>query len=270
MEKECIEKTGKDVIGVIPAAGQATRLAPLPFSKELFPIGFGNEGTQKHARPKAACIYLLEKFRRAGIRKAFIVLRSGKWDIPAYLGDGTLIDMQLAYLMMGLPHGAPYSVDQAYPFVKNATIALGFPDILFSSMDVFSRLLEKLSNSNADVVLGVFPADRPDKVDMVEMNQQGQVKNIVIKPDHTSLRYTWGTVVWSPIFTEFMHIYLANRSITSSELSELFIGDVILAAIEAGLRIEAVQVSDQPYIDIGTPDDLVRAIQLFTTPPISP
>jgi glucose-1-phosphate thymidylyltransferase len=269
MEKEQIKKTDRDVIGMIPAAGQAARLAPLPFSKELFPIGLGQVGTEKHTRPKPACIYLLEKFRWAGINKAFIILRSGKWDIPAYLGDGTLVDMHLAYLMMGLPHGAPYSVDQAYPYVKNATIALGFPDILFSSTDVYSHLLEKLFNSKADVVLGVFPADRSDKVDMVDMNQQGGVKNIVIKPSHTTLRYTWGTAVWSPIFTEFLHSYLANRSHGSSELSELHIGDVILAAIETGLQVEALQVSEKPFIDVGTPDDLVRAIQLFTTPPVS-
>ena len=29
----------KDVIGLIPAAGRATRLGHLPFSKELLPIG---------------------------------------------------------------------------------------------------------------------------------------------------------------------------------------------------------------------------------------
>ena len=30
----------EDVVGLIPASGQATRIAPLPCSKELFPIGF--------------------------------------------------------------------------------------------------------------------------------------------------------------------------------------------------------------------------------------
>ena len=32
--------TPQDLIGLIPAAGKATRIAPLPGSKELFPVGF--------------------------------------------------------------------------------------------------------------------------------------------------------------------------------------------------------------------------------------
>ena len=32
----------REIIGVIPAAGRATRLGPLPCSKELFPVGFQN------------------------------------------------------------------------------------------------------------------------------------------------------------------------------------------------------------------------------------
>jgi glucose-1-phosphate thymidylyltransferase len=38
-------------------------------------------------------------------------------------------------------------------------------------------------------------------------------------------------------------------------------GDVIQAAIGEGLRVEAVHVSDEPFLDIGTPDDLIRAVK---------
>ena len=76
-------------------------LAPLPFSKELYPIGWrrGADGNQQ--RPKVACHYLLEKMRRAEITKAYIVIREGKWDIPAYLRDGSMLDMHLGYFVVG-------------------------------------------------------------------------------------------------------------------------------------------------------------------------
>ncbi len=48
--------TQREIIGLIPAAGQATRLAPLPCSKELYPIGLERGG----ARPKVVCEYLLD------------------------------------------------------------------------------------------------------------------------------------------------------------------------------------------------------------------
>ena len=82
-------------------------------------------------RPKVVSHYLLEKMRLAGVSKAFVVLRDGKWDIPAYFGDGGMLDMNLAYLMMKLPYGAPYTADQAYPFLQHSLVAFGFPDILF-------------------------------------------------------------------------------------------------------------------------------------------
>ena len=60
----------REVIGLIPAAGQATRLSPLPCSKELFPIGFGASKTGHNLVPKVVCQHLLEKMRLAGITKA--------------------------------------------------------------------------------------------------------------------------------------------------------------------------------------------------------
>ena len=163
----------EEVIGLLPAAGQAKRIAPLPVSKELYPIGFRFVEENHSLRPKAVCHYLLEKMQLAGIAKAYIILRSGKWDIPAYLGDGAMLNMHLGYLIMGLPFGVPYTLDQAYPFVQKALVALGFPDILFQPDDVFVRLLARLRASEADVVLGLFPTDQSQKAGMVDFDAGG-------------------------------------------------------------------------------------------------
>jgi glucose-1-phosphate thymidylyltransferase len=248
---------------LIPAGGQATRIAPLPCSKELYPVGFSSMNSEQEMRPKVACHYLIEKMWLAGIKKIFIVLREGKWDIPAYFRDGAALDVHLAYLIMNLPFGAPYTLDQAYPFVQDALIALGFPDILFSPEDAFIQLLASQSSSKADVVLGLFPADQPGKVDMVDSDSDGKVCRIVIKPRQTQLRHTWGIAVWTPVFTHFMHEYLAAARKSAPHKPELFVGDIVQAAIGDGLRVEAVYVSDEPFLDIGTPEDLIRAVRLL-------
>jgi glucose-1-phosphate thymidylyltransferase len=253
----------QEVIGLIPAAGQANRLSPLPCSKELFPIGFETIDRDHNLIPKVVCHYLLEKMRLAGIANAYIVIREGKWDIPAYLGDGSMLAMNLAYLMMGLPFGVPYTIDQAYSFVKDKIIALGFPDIIFESNEAFTQVLHKLESTNADVVVGIFPADLPHKVDMLELGNDCQIKRFVIKPQKTHLRYTWGLAVWTPVFTRFMHEYLVTTRDSAENTPELFIGDVIQAAINDGLQVEGVKVSDEPYVDIGTGDDLLRVIKCF-------
>ena len=82
---------GREVVGLIPAAGRATRIAQLPCSKEVYPVGFKTGGEGNTPVPKVVCHYLLEKMRLAGVTRAFIVLREGKWDIPAHLGNGTVI-----------------------------------------------------------------------------------------------------------------------------------------------------------------------------------
>jgi glucose-1-phosphate thymidylyltransferase len=263
-----------EVIGLIPAAGQATRIAPLPCSKELFPIGFHSSGEAQDRRPKAVSQYLLEAMRSAGVCKVFLVLRAGKWDIPAYYGDGAQMGMNLAYLLMGHPFGTPYTLNQAYPFVQDKVVALGFPDIIIQPEDVFTPLFDRLTSSQAEVVLGLFPTDRPQKVDMVELDKQGQIHSIVIKPLETTLRYTWLTAVWTPIFTQFMHDFLIASQPEDNpqqllgdkhkNIRELFVGDVIQAAIEQGLRVEGVPFPDGSYLDIGTPDDLAKAISIYT------
>ena len=255
------------VVGLIPAGGQASRIMPLPCSKELFPVGFVQFDDKADIRPKTACHYVLERMRWAGIQTAFIVLRRGKWDIPAYFGDGSLIDMHLGYLMVEVTSGVPYTLDQAYPFVRNARVALGFGDILFESKDAFARVLARQASTGADVVLGLFPADRPEKVDMVDVDDSGKVRALTIKPQLTNLRYTWGLAVWTPTFSDFLHATAAVSQSNAPGQPELFVGDVIQAAMNKGLHVDSVQVSDRPYVDIGTADDLARAVRSFGQQP---
>ncbi len=259
-----------DLIGIIPAGGLATRIAPLPCSKELYPVGFRRSDKEDGLSPKVVCTYLLEKISLAGVTKTYIVLRNGKWDIPAYLGDGEALDMHLAYLMMRLPFGAPYTIDQAYPFVKDALVVFGFPDIIFQPDNAFVRLRERQTNTNADIVLGVFPVDKPQKWDMVDIYEDGRIKQVLIKPIKTDLQYAWIIAIWMPSFTHFMHKYLASTLEKEEEdtnennilkQGELFVGDVIQAAIENGMHVEGVLFSNSTCLDIGTPEDLVKAVR---------
>lgn len=265
-----------EVVGLLPAAGKGTRIAPLPFSKELYPVGFRfvDDGVQRSLRPKVVCHYLLERMRLAGVTKVYIVLRNGKWDIPAYFGDGAIVDMHLAYLTLHLSWGQPYTLDQAYPFVRDARVAFGLPDILFQPDDAFVQLLARQIETKADVVLGLFPAHQRQQFDMVDVDHVGRVRSIQRNPRHTHLRYTWIIAAWTPVFTRFMHEHLAagqkrhdraNATYNGQGHDELFIGDVMQAAIPHGLQVEAVEFPDGTYLDIGTPGDLVKATRSIGT-----
>ncbi|MGD1952428.1 MAG: NDP-sugar synthase [Leptolyngbyaceae cyanobacterium] len=269
--------TPQKIIGLLPAAGQGSRISPLPMSKELFPIGF-QPLAGKGMRPKAACQYLLEAMGQAGVQETFLILRPGKWDIPAYLGDGSQLNMRLAYLTVHVPFGVPFSLDQAYPFVKDAIVVMGFPDILFNPTHAYTQLVERLTTTQADVVLGLFPTDQPDKVGLVDFNQNGLVSGIYEKSQLTHLRYMWAIAVWRPRFTEFLHqVVEAKRKTLIGEISpvllkafpeytEMPIGDVIVDAIANNLRVDAIPFETGHYLDIGTPENLINAVYHYGQP----
>jgi glucose-1-phosphate thymidylyltransferase len=252
-----------EVIGILPAGGGATRISPLPCSKEILPAGLRATQDGHGVRPKVVSHYLLEKMYRAGIRKAYIVLREGKWDIPTYYNDGAaLLDMHLAYLMMRWPYGPPFTVDQAYAFVRHAIVAFGFPDILFEPRDAFVHLLKRQAATGADVVLGVCPNQPVDTSnDRLDIDPHGRVRRIAVKSQTSDLQFTWIMAVWTPVFTEFMHTHLAavlNRGELNNLKREMIMGDVIAPALESGLHVNTVQFHDARYLDLGTPEGLAR------------
>lgn len=265
-----MKQTYHEVIGVVPAGGKASRVAPLPCSKELYPVGFHPIGEGYSLRPKVVSQFVLENMRRAKIKKAYIILREGKWDIPAYFGDGKSLSMNLAYLMMGLPFGVPYTLDQAYPFVQDALVALGFPDMIVEPDDAFVRLLARREELKADIVLGLFPALQPQKTDMVELDENERVRAIRIKPAQTQLRYAWEMAIWTPVFTRFMHDFVSsgrergghNSGMGLDGGNELHVADVIQAAIDGGMNAEAVVFEHGSCLDIGTPEDMLKAVRL--------
>ena len=257
------------IVGLVPMAGRGQRIAPVPCSKELFPVGFRRDSPSGELRPKAVCHHLFEKFRRAGVMRAYAIIRTGKWDIPAYFVDGQMLDMNLAYLVITHSLGPPDTLDRAYPFVHQDLVAFGFPDIQFGPDDVFERLANSLRETAADIVLGLYPALDVRTMDMVEIDGEGRVRSLVLKPLETHLRYTWTCAVWTPAFTEFMHAFVASeRSRPASSETyrgidrwDLPVGAVIKAAIECGMRAYGVPFDCESYLDVGTPDHLVEAVR---------
>ncbi|WP_162425898.1 nucleotidyltransferase family protein [Pontibacter pudoricolor] len=251
----------RKIAGIIPAAGLGSRLGQMPCSKELYPLGFKSDGTSK-----VASEYLLELMQQGGAGQVYFILRNGKWDIPGYFGDGSNYSISFAYLLMNRPYGTPFSVDQACSFVRDKTIVFGFPDIIVEPQNVFTQLLARQAETDATIVLGLFEVAYPHKWDMVEADNAGNVKTIVPKPESSDLTMAWCMAVWTPEFTEFMHQYLQQieQKFIVGELKELPMGAVIQAAIDNGMTVQSVCFSGGSCLDIGTPEDLKKAIKRFT------
>jgi glucose-1-phosphate thymidylyltransferase len=255
----------REIVGVIPAGGQATRLAHLPCSKELFPIGWHVDNND-NVKPKVVSQYLLEKYKAAGIKKCYLILRKGKWDIPQYYGDGEVVDMDIAYLMMNLPHGHPFTLDQAFPFTQNNLVAFGYPDILFSPDDGFTQLVRKQTETNADVVLGIFPIRKDQRwTDILAFDNAGKIKTVSLgDPSKATQRIGWSIALWTPKFSAFMHDFLGSainsNRLTAPNGKEYTMNHVFQAALDNGMAVDYVTFQSGYVHDVGTPDDLFSAL----------
>lgn len=253
---------GEEAIGVIPAAGKGTRLAPFPGDKELFPLGYEDVrvGNEIQRRPKVVSEYLIESMAQAGVKKIIIILGEGKDKIMSYYGDGRRFGMDIAYLFQERLLGMPFALNMARRWFKDRVVLFGMPDTVIEPSDVFEQLLNNYFNWGADLILGVFPTDTPSKFGMVELDQDDRVILSVDKPRETSLRYMWGVACWSETFGDLMDTYLRE---VSPPAREIVLGEIFQEAIERGVNVRALRFDEGSYLDIGTPDDLIAALERF-------
>ena len=250
------------IVALIPAAGKGSRLAPFPCPKELFPVGYQDiEINGEHQkRPKVVSQYLVENLVRAGTDKILIILGDGKADIMSYYGDGARFGADIAYLFQEQLHGMPGALALARPWVEDSTVLFGMPDTIIEPKNVFRKLLAHHHQTSADLSLGLFRTDTPEKFGMVECDSDGTVLGTIDKPENTQLTLMWGCACWSFRFTELLTDYVAS---VAYEGKEAVLGDVFNRAIENGLAVQGCTFDDGQYIDIGTTNELDLALKRF-------
>lgn len=251
----------RNVIGIIPAAGQGRRLYPFPCPKELFPVGYGDfvvDG-RRVKRPKVVSQYLVDQMVEAGAERLFIVIGDGKHDICRYYGSGETFGVDIAYLYQTRLAGMPYAIDLAQPWIGDATILFGMPDTIIEPRDAYRRLLEFYRRTDAELAIGLFATSTPSKFGMVRVRENGDVVETVDKPAQTDLRHMWGNACWGKRFTDLIRAHLARGPFPK----EVVLGDIFNLALEQRLRFKGLVFEEGRYIDIGTTEELDDALRLF-------
>jgi glucose-1-phosphate thymidylyltransferase len=257
-----LEGRGLEPVGVIPGGGGATRLAPLPFSKELLPIGFRQ--TPLGPRPKVIANYLLDALRGAGARRVYWLLDKRKSDVLGYFGSGAEFGVRIGFVPTDASPSVVHTLDAAHEFLRGQYVLFGFPDIIFEPHDAPARLWERLGRRQLDVVLGAVPAPAGVIADRVEVGAEGKLLKVRVKPLDRAEDPAWILAAWSPRFTGFLHAWLA-KSDRERVLAgnELYLGHAIEAARQAGLSVEVETFPGGCFIDAGTPEGLGLAIERY-------
>jgi len=246
-----------ELIGIIPAGGIASRMGKLPCSKEVLPF------PGKTGRPSVMSENLIRYYKLAGIQNLYFIIRNGKWDIPGYFMDGAEFNMNIAYLLVNLPFGTPFTINQAYPFIKNNLVALGFPDVIFKPENAFLQLKNQFLRTDSDIILGIVPNSNYLTSDMIEFNEQGKINNIIIKQNRPDLRFGWFIAIWRPSFSLYMKKYLADWLLKNPDgkvklpdgtFREIYLGDIIRDSLKDGMQVDHLLFNEGFYKDLGTRD----------------
>ncbi|ABK44945.1 Nucleotidyl transferase [Magnetococcus marinus MC-1] len=250
------------VVAIVPAAGKGSRLAPFPCPKELFPVGYQDYLIQgkMEKRPKVVSHYLLDNLIQAGVKRIFLIVGDDKWDIMTYYGNGSDFGVDIAYLFQQRLDGMPSAINLATPWMQDEVVLFGMPDTIIEPHDAFSQLLEYHLHEQADLTLGLFATDTPEKFGMVEMDGDNNVIFTVDKPKQSALQTMWGNACWSPSFSQLLSGYLQANPYLGKEL---VLGDVFNLALEKGMRVKGLLFAEGRYLDIGTTHELDVAIRRF-------
>jgi dTDP-glucose pyrophosphorylase len=217
---------GLNVVGLIPAAGTATRMSGLP--KFLLPCPGG---------------YLLDRLacamHDAGAREVCIAANTYNHQfIEAYMPPGCMAYIAPSKTMREAVMGASR-------WHASRPGLLAMPDTYWTDPDILTRLVAALDTCDVAVALWkVRPEQRP-LLGMCDIDSAFSVLRVDDKPQETALQFAWGALAFRAPFW-----YVMDQEPAS-------ISESIQGAIDGGLNVKAV-LAQGHYWDCGTPEEYFK------------
>jgi len=242
--------------GIIPAAGNGTRIQPLAFSKELLPVGSRLDGDTE--RPRAVSEYLVERMLRAGADRICFVISPWKSDIVQYYG-ARIDEAAIAYVVQPEAHGLCDAIFRALPLIRpDEAVLVGLPDTIWEPDDGFAALPDD------KLAFLTFPVARPEFFDAVATDRDGRVKEIQVKMAGASTRWIWGAFRLPGAVLHDLHELWQRR-----QRRDEYIGTLVNAYLAEGGEAVAVPAGTD-YVDVGTLGGYREAMRLLTGRPARP
>ena len=235
--------------GIIPAAGMATRIQPLGFSKELLPVGSSFVGDVE--RPRAVSEFLVERMLKAGATRICFVVAPGKSDIVQYYGTN-MRDADLCYVVQPKAGGLCDAIFRACSLVRaDEPVLVGLPDTIWFPEDGFAALPEDVLS------FLLFPVDRPQVFDAVVTDEHGDVQEIQVKHPDAKTNWIWGAFRMPGHVLHELEALWRERG-----RRDEYIGTLVNAYLQKGGRAVGVRAGES-YVDTGTVHGYREALDLL-------
>ena len=240
--------------GIIPAAGNGTRIQPLAFSKELLPVGSFYDGDGAE-RPKAVSEYLVERMVAGGATKICFVISPTKSDIVRYYGGGVAAGggkVDTAFVVQPQAAGLCDAIFRACPLVAaDEPVLVGLPDTIWFPADALARLPDdRLS-------FLLFPVEHPELFDAVVLGDDDRVEEIQVKQPNARSRWVWGAFKMpGRVLHELCALWKQPGR------GDEYIGTLVNAWLALGNEAVGVRAGES-YVDVGTLGGYREAIGLL-------
>jgi len=213
-------------VGIIPAAGHATRLGLRSGSKETI-----------HVRGRALIGHLVERMQLGGASRLRVVTRPAKTDVidlatslgaEIVLGEPTTVGRSFALGLSGLE---PTDV-----------VLFGFPDTIWSPVRGFVTL-RRLVDAGQPIAVGIFHSPYPERSDVVVLDASGRLVGVEVKPARPP--------------SDLVYACLAARADALARIGEYDEPGAFLAEVARRGPIATARLGR--VIDLGTPESLATA-----------
>jgi dTDP-glucose pyrophosphorylase len=242
--------------GIVPAAGRGSRIQPLAFSKELLPVG--SRQRENGERPCAVSEYILDRMILGGADKLCFVISPGKSDIMEYFG-AAYGGAPIAYMVQPKPVGLCDAVFRPTPLVPpDETVVVGLPDTIWFPEGALAELPDE------ELSFLLFPVERPDLFDAVDLDPHGCVRAIHVKQKDARSHWIWGA------FKMPGRVFHAlERLWRSPGRGDEYIGTLVNAYLSGGGAAIGIKAG-HAYVDVGTLHGYRAALSLLDEAPRLP
>lgn len=230
--------------GILPMAGKGSRMQPIAFSKELYPMVYKK-------RHFAISEFSIRAMLKANVDEIKLVIHPDKLDIAKYYSRyNTLISIYF-YQSPSLPESCLFPIKS----LDDEDICLfGLPDTLFSPFDGYQKLRKQLEQG-VDICLGLFKVDDASQFDSVEVDHQGRVRGVLVKKSPPLSDWIWG--IWG---ANVKTLKLLKKEIAKQRYKKgRLLGKGFHSLAQNKKVIFKALKLGKEYFDIGTIDAIVKA-----------
>ena len=230
---------------VILAAGEGKRLRPITSSRPKPMIKISGKPILEH---------IIEALSYSEVTEVIIVTNYKGESIQEYFKGIKKSNFKISFKKQEKMIGTGNALSITESMINDDFIVV-YGDQLFSP-NALKKIIQTFKTKKVDGAMAVIPIKNPENYGIIEVDKEQKVKRIIEKPD---LKSAPSNLANAGLYVFSKEIFRQIKQVKTSIRGEYELTDAISLFIKDGKQIEAVKISNDDWLDIGRPWDLLEA-----------